>query len=149
MASKLWIINNVNYRSGFAVIPNFFSIVHARNTGAAFSLLHDADPRFVLPFFLVVGVVALGFILHMLRQVPAQRRLLPLLLGAVAGGALGNMIDRIRWGYVVDFLLFYIGNWSWPAFNIADIGISVGVVALILLSIVGRNDHLFRAPPAN
>lgn len=141
--SKALIVEHLAYRDGFSVIDGFFNIIHARNRGAAFGLLSKADPRWAMPFFLTMGVIALGFLLALLKKIPAERRLLPLLLGAIGGGAIGNLIDRARWGYVVDFLDFYIGDWHWPAFNVADIGISVGVFTLLALSLLGKDDNLF------
>lgn len=141
--TKALIVEHLAYRDGFSAIDGFFNIVHARNRGAAFGLLNNADPRWVMPFFLTMGVFAMGFLMVLLKKVPADRRLLPLLLGAVGGGAVGNLVDRARWGYVVDFLDFYVGNWHWPAFNVADIGISVGVVTLFGLSLLGKDDGLF------
>lgn len=133
--SKEWILATLPYGGGFRVIDGFFNIVHARNTGAAFGFLHGADPRWTIPFFLGVGLLALGFLWSMTRRLPAAARVLPALLGGIAGGAVGNLLDRVRHGFVVDFLDFYVGNRHWPAFNVADIGISVGVTVLLLVSL--------------
>lgn len=144
--TKAWIVETVAYRSGYSVIDGFFNIVHARNRGAAFGILNDANPNWVMPFFLIAGAAALGFLVMLVRRVPAQRTLSPLLLGGIGGGAIGNIVDRVRWGYVVDFLDFYVGQWHWPAFNVADMGISGGVVILIVLSLLKKDDGLFSEP---
>ena len=127
--TKLLVIDNLTLHE---VIPltGFFNLVRAHNTGAAFSLLADQSgwQRF---FFLAVAVIASGVIFHLLRKTQG-RPLFCFSLALILGGALGNVIDRMAYGYVVDFLDFYLGAWHWPAFNVADSGITVGAVLLIL-----------------
>ena len=118
-------------------ITSFFNLVRVHNSGAAFSMLSTAS-GWQRWFFTGIGVVATGFILYMLRSHPSQK-LFCFALALVLGGAVGNVIDRIAYGHVVDFLDFH---WDWlspvfyeghfPAFNIADSAISVGAVCLIL-----------------
>jgi signal peptidase II len=118
-------------------ITSFFNLVRVHNSGAAFSMLSTAS-GWQRWFFTGIGVVATGFILYMLRSHPTQK-LFCFALALVLGGAVGNVIDRIAYGHVVDFLDFH---WDWlspvfyeghfPAFNIADSAISVGAVALIV-----------------
>ena len=118
-------------------ITSFFNLVRVHNSGAAFSMLSTAS-GWQRWFFTGIGVVATGFILYMLRSHPTQK-LFCFALALVLGGAVGNVIDRIAYGHVVDFLDFH---WDWlspvfyeghfPAFNIADSAISVGAVCLIL-----------------
>ena len=112
------------------VITSFFNIVRVHNTGAAFSFLADAS-GWQRWFFTAIGVVAVGVILWMLKAHPGQK-LFSFALACILGGAVGNVIDRVRYGYVVDFLDFYWGTWHFPAFNIADSAISVGAACLIL-----------------
>ena len=112
------------------VVTSFFNIVRAHNTGAAFSFLADAS-GWQRWFFTGIGVVAVGVILWMLKAHPGQK-LFSFALACILGGAVGNVIDRVRYGYVVDFLDFYWGTWHFPAFNIADSAISVGAASLIL-----------------
>ena len=111
-------------------LTDFFNLVRAHNSGAAFSLLAD-QPGWQRLFFLAVGLVASGVIVHLLRKTQG-RPLFCLALALILGGALGNVIDRAAYGYVVDFLDFYLGDWHWPAFNVADSGITVGAALLIL-----------------
>lgn len=118
-------------------LTGFFNLVRAHNTGAAFSLLAN-EPGWQRLFFLAVGIIASGFIFHLLRKAQG-RPLFCLALALILGGALGNVIDRIAYGHVVDFLDFYLGAWHWPAFNVADSGISVGAVLLILDSLRKRS----------
>ncbi|MDD5391335.1 MAG: signal peptidase II [Gallionellaceae bacterium] len=110
-------------------VTSYFNLVLAHNTGAAFSFLAAAGGWQRL-FFIVVAAAASAVILYLLRKHARQARF-ALALSLVLGGALGNLIDRIRWGYVVDFLDFYYGNYHWPAFNIADMAITGGVILLV------------------
>lgn len=134
IVTKAWVQRDFRYGERVPVIEGFFDLVHARNTGAAFGFLGDASSTWTIPFFVVVTIGALIFLSHLVRRLPVDMTLLPLLLGGIAGGAVGNVLDRLRFGHVVDFLLVYVGRWHWPAFNVADIGISVGVTLLLILS---------------
>jgi signal peptidase II len=112
-------------------ITSFFNIVRAHNTGAAFSFLASADgwQRWL---FTGIGVAATLFILYMLRT-HAGQKLFCFALACILGGAVGNVIDRVLHGYVVDFLQFHWQNrWFFPAFNVADSAITIGAIALIL-----------------
>jgi signal peptidase II len=134
-----WLVRNeLPLHDGFAVLPGFFSIVHAANRGGAFSLFSDAHEAIRLPFFVAAAVVAVGFLIHFVRQIPAEQRLLIFALAAVLGGAVGNLIDRALFGQVTDFLLVYYRGWTWPAFNVADSFITIGVTILVAHSIFGR-----------
>jgi signal peptidase II len=100
------------------------------NRGAAFSFLSDAD-GWQRIFFIVLTVVVLVFMLRWLRSLTASQSLLAAALSLIIGGAIGNLIDRIATGQVVDFLDFYYQTWHWPAFNVADSAITLGVVLLL------------------
>ncbi len=120
------------YRLGDSTtITSFFNIVRAHNTGAAFSFLAAASgwQRWL---FTGIGVAATLFIVWMLRRHPEQK-LFCFALACILGGAVGNVIDRVVHGYVVDFLQFHWANrWYFPAFNVADTGITVGAASLVL-----------------
>jgi signal peptidase II len=119
------------YQLGDATpVTGFFNIVRAHNTGAAFSFLATAGgwQRWL---FTGIGVTATLFIVWQLRQHPGQK-LFAFSLSSILGGAVGNVVDRLLHGYVVDFLDFHWAGYHFPAFNIADAGISVGAVCLIL-----------------
>ena len=111
-------------------ITSFFNLVRVHNPGAAFSFLADAG-GWQRWFFTGLGIVAAGVMVYLLRS-HAGQTLFCLALSLLLGGAVGNVIDRVLYGYVVDFLDFHYANWHFPAFNIADSAISVGAACLIL-----------------
>jgi len=111
-------------------ITGFFNLVHVRNPGAAFSFLADAGgwQRWLFAFF-AIGVSAA--LIVMIRKAPDQR-LFCLAAALIIGGAIGNLIDRLVFGEVIDFLDFFWNQWHWPAFNLADSAITLGAVVMIL-----------------
>ncbi|MFZ3045513.1 MAG: signal peptidase II [Desulfatirhabdiaceae bacterium] len=113
------------------VIPGFFSIIHVRNPGGAFGFMAGQGPMVRSILFLVISGLAAGVIIWLYRRTPASFRLLRIALSLIFGGAIGNIIDRIRFGEVVDFLDVYIGELHWPAFNIADSAITIGMTVMI------------------
>ena len=123
------------------VIDGFFSIIHASNPGGAFSLLAGADSAFRVPFFFIAATIAIGVLIYFLWQIPLQQRWLLFAVSGVLGGALGNLIDRIAFGQVTDFLLVYWRDYHWPAFNVADSFISVGIAILVLHSLFGGDER--------
>ena len=110
-------------------LTGFFNLVRVHNTGAAFSFLAGAG-GWQRWFFVVLGLAASAFIVWMLRS-PGTSRLLAAALALILGGALGNVIDRLWHGHVIDFLDFHAAGWHFPAFNVADSAITVGAVLLI------------------
>lgn len=111
-------------------VTSFFNVVRAHNSGAAFSFLSGAS-GWQRWFFTVIGMLAALLILWLLRS-HAGQKLFSCALACILGGAVGNVIDRIRFGYVVDFLDFHWRGWHFPAFNIADSAITIGAACLIL-----------------
>ena len=111
-------------------VTSFFNVVRVHNTGAAFSFLAGAG-GWQRWFFVTLGFVATGFIVWMLRSHPAQK-LFCLAVTLIMGGALGNVVDRLLHGYVVDFIQLHWGGWYFPSFNLADSAITLGAVLLIL-----------------
>jgi signal peptidase II len=109
------------------VIPGFFNLTYIRNTGGAFGVLAGEASRFRTGLFFAISCVALGIIFYLYTRIPPGRPWLDASLAMTLGGALGNLIDRLRFGEVVDFLDFHIGTLHWPAFNVADSAISVGI----------------------
>ncbi|MFM7005111.1 MAG: signal peptidase II [Limnohabitans sp.] len=111
-------------------ITSFFNLVRVHNPGAAFSFLADAG-GWQRWFFTGLGVLAAGVMVYLLRM-HAGQTLFCLALSLLLGGAVGNVIDRLLYSYVIDFLDFYYGSWHFPAFNVADSAITVGAGLLIL-----------------
>ena len=127
--TKLYFDGLLRYGQRIAVLP-FFDFTLLYNPGAAFSFLAQAD-GWQRWFFTILGLGASVFILWMMHKSRSNKRLM-LALTLILGGALGNVIDRIAYGHVVDFLLFYWQDWYYPAFNIADTCITLGAILLIL-----------------
>jgi len=128
-ATKSMVLARFAPREGIIVTP-YFNLVLVYNKGAAFSFLSDA-PGWQTPLLIGFAVVAIGVVAYLLVRSPG-RRMMATGLALILGGALGNLIDRVRFGQVVDFLDFHVGTWHWPAFNVADSAITVGAVLLIL-----------------
>ena len=126
-ASKWLIMESFRLYELRQVIPGFFNLVYLHNSGAAFSLLASVEGVWKQWFFIAVAVGALVFILVLFKQYCVANKAYTVALGLIAGGAAGNLIDRLRFGSVVDFLDFYLSAHHWPAFNVADSAICVGV----------------------
>jgi signal peptidase II len=133
--TKWWVSATLDYQQFIPVLP-FFSLVRVHNTGAAFSILADAG-GWQRWFFIAIGVIATVIIVRLLKRHAHEKRM-ALALALVLGGALGNVIDRVVLGYVVDFLYFHYRGFAWPAFNVADSAISVGAALLIWDSLRGK-----------
>lgn len=128
--SKLWIVQNLELHRSIPVL-SMFSIVHTRNYGAAFGFLNNAGGWQTI-FFAVVALGVSAVLLVWLKRIAATERQLSISLALILGGAIGNLIDRLQYNYVVDFILVYYQNWLFPAFNVADAAISAGAVLLLM-----------------
>ena len=111
-------------------VTSFFNLVRVHNEGAAFSFLADAS-GWQRWFFTAIGIAAAIFIVWMLKSHPGQR-LFAFAMACILAGAIGNVIDRVAYGYVVDFLQFHYAGWYFPSFNVADSAITIGAIAMIL-----------------
>lgn len=135
------------------IVDGFWRHTYARNPGAAFGFLAGTSKSFSRPFFLVISIVALLIILSLLRSVPKENRLLVTSLAFITGGAVGNLIDRVLYGYVIDFVEWYVtiggDEKIWPTFNVADAFISSGVVLMIILMLFGKVEFLEPKPAAD
>ena len=128
--TKYFATASLEYAIPVAVFPGFnLTLLH--NTGAAFSLFDDQS-GWQRWFFSVIAVAVSIGIVFWLKTLDGRQRWAPIALGLILGGALGNLIDRVLLGYVVDFIQVYYQRWTWPAFNVADSAISVGAVMLIV-----------------
>ena len=126
--TKLAIISSIPYGGRVPVIGDLFILWHVRNTGAAFSLFEGG-----LLLFIVVTVVALGMVVYFHRSFLGRSRWLQVILGVVLGGSLGNFVDRLRFGYVTDFLSFGFGETRFPTFNVADSAVVCGIALLVII----------------
>jgi signal peptidase II len=130
--TKLWIMATFALHEQLNIIPGFLNLVHVTNTGAAFGFLAGSKSLLRQVFFVAVALAALGVIVYAYGHLKKQGRIFVYALGLIAGGALGNLIDRLRFGSVIDFLDFFYGSYHWPAFNAADSAISIGVGLFLL-----------------
>jgi signal peptidase II len=119
----------------------FFSLTYVRNTGAAFGILGGLPPVLRVPLFVVVTVLAVGALVSYLRQVEPDASWVVVALGGILGGAAGNLVCRLRYGEVVDFLHLHYRAFDWPMFNVADSAITVGVAIVLLHSFRARPEH--------
>ena len=143
--TKWYIRHTFGIYESVTVIDSVFHITHVRNSGGAFGLLNQGAHAWRLPFFLVVSFVAVGVLLAFVRRVQPGQRWLLLALGAILGGALGNLVDRMVSGEVTDFLDFHWHGYYWPAFNVADSCITVGMLILLVYSLLVRDEaHALR-----
>ncbi len=136
--TKCLLVNAIPLNTGIPIIPGLLNLVHVHNTGGAFSIL--AGPghpwrRHVFVGLTIVVVAAIAFAYVKAGKNDNWTRIAYI---CIAGGATGNLIDRIRLGEVIDFLDVYVGNWHWPAFNVADAAISTGAVMLLVSLIKKR-----------
>jgi signal peptidase II len=133
--TKWWIRDALALYDSIPVLDSFFHLTYVRNTGGAFSFLAGTSEIVRVPFFLAASALAIGVLGYFIRQVPKDDRLLLFALSGVLGGALGNLIDRVTLGHVTDFLDVQIRGHHWPAFNVADSFITIGVVILLAHSL--------------
>jgi signal peptidase II len=130
--TKFYVDSSMRLHESIPVIQGFFNITYVRNPGAAFGFLADASPLFRSIFFVAVTVLAIILVVHYIWKSRAEEPFLTFALALILAGAVGNLIDRVRLGEVIDFLDVYIGSYHWPAFNVADSAISVGAVILFI-----------------
>ncbi len=120
------------------ILPGFADLTHVKNTGGAFGFLARAHDSWRLPFFIGVGIVAIAALVYLVRITPEHERLGLFAVAGVLGGAVGNLIDRVWFGEVTDFISLHWGEYYWPAFNVADALITIGAVLLIVQSFLRR-----------
>jgi signal peptidase II len=142
--TKRVIREHVDVRESIPIV-GFVSIVHARNPGAAFSFLADAPAWFREPFFIAITVTAIAVLLYVISRLPLEDRLTRAALGGVFGGAVGNLIDRLMYGEVTDFIDVHWRSHHWPAFNVADSAITIAVGAVVLNSLFFARSEANRA----
>jgi signal peptidase II len=131
-ATKLWVAGRMELFESLPVVPGFFHITYIRNPGAAFGLFSEAHGVFRMSLLIGVSLLAVGLLTTFFLRSPHADRLSRMAAVLVMGGALGNLIDRLRFGEVIDFLDVFVGGHHWPAFNLADSAISIGIGLFVL-----------------
>ena len=140
--SKWMVRSALPLHESLPVIPGLFHLTHITNRGALFGMLHDLADPWRGAIFTTVPVLAAGLILWFQARTPAEDRLAQCGLSLVLAGAVGNLVDRLRFGHVTDFLDVFVGRHHWPAFNVADSAITIGVVLLVWESLFARNQEV-------
>ena len=130
--TKILVTHTMHLYESIPVISGFFNLTYIRNPGAAFGMFATTNSAFRLIFFVGTSVFALGLLGTIFYRMPREDLWGQMSIAGIFGGAIGNLIDRLQYGEVVDFLDFYVGGYHWPAFNVADSAISVGVVSLLI-----------------
>lgn len=141
--TKIVVDRTMALHGSIPIIDGFFNLTYVRNTGAAFGMFSRSHEVFRLPFLILVSVVAIGFIVSMLRRLSDQETGMITALAFILGGALGNLIDRLLHGEVIDFLDVYWSNYHWPAFNLADSFITIGVTITLFFLLKAKGNDPF------
>lgn len=137
-ASKFWAVASLGFHQPVPIIP-FFNLTLMHNTGAAFSFLAN-ETGWQRWFFSVLALVVSGALIHWLRTLRRDEIAMGLALNMILGGALGNVFDRLYYGYVIDFLDLYYQQWHFPAFNIADSAITIGAFIIAFDALRGKSN---------
>ena len=128
-----WLVErDVSLSADYKIIPGLFDIVHSENRGVAFGVFNDSESQWRTLLLIALSIAAVIWVSVMLWRAKQPDRLLCLAFALVLGGAAGNLFDRLVSGRVTDFLLFYIGEYQWPSFNVADSAIVIGCILLIV-----------------
>lgn len=143
--TKLIVDRTMTLYQSIPIIDGFFSLTYVRNTGAAFGIFAGSAEIFRRPFLILVSIVAIIFIFTMLRRLEDREKGLISALAFIVGGAVGNLIDRLIYGEVIDFLDCYWGSYHWPAFNVADSFITIGVGLTVFCLYTHKGDDPFAA----
>ena len=136
--TKAMVLKYLPLYASINVIPGFFNLIHIHNPGGAFGFMAEGSSSARALFFLVMSMAAIGLVFDYYRKIPSAYGMLSLGFALILGGALGNLIDRLRMGKVVDFLDVYVRDWHWPAFNVADSAITIGMAIFIFHLLFGR-----------
>lgn len=139
--SKKWAIKALKGNPPIDVIKGFFDFRYVENPGAAWGLLGSIDDSIRKPFFIVVSIVAIMFIIYFFIKIKKEQRLLSVAISLILGGAFGNFYDRVVNSYVVDFIHWFYKDYHWPTFNIADSAITCGVILMIFHMIFFEKDE--------
>ena len=139
--TKAYVDSNMSLHESVVVIGGVLNITYVRNPGAAFSFLASASPGFRSVFFLTVTIIAIVLVLYYIAKSKADEPLMIFALSLILSGALGNFIDRVRLGEVIDFIDVHLGAYHWPAFNVADSAITVGAFIMLFALFKRPKEH--------
>ncbi len=131
--TKAYIADTMSLHESIPIIPGFFNLTYIRNPGAAFGIMGTTSSGFRLVFFFLTSLFALGLLMTIFLRLDPADWWGQLTIASIFGGAIGNFIDRLQYGEVIDFLDFHVKGYHWPAFNVADMAISIGVCSLLVL----------------
>ena len=140
--SKYAVQHMMTLHTPIEVIPGFFNITYIFNPGAAFGLLGNISETARMIILVGISLIAFAILFYMYIKIRERDNLIFVPIALIIGGALGNLIDRIRFQMVVDFLDFYWGRFHWPAFNIADSAITVGTIILVVMVLFTERRHI-------
>lgn len=131
--TKMFIFHGLDLFGSIAVIPGFFNLVHVHNRGAIFGFFSHSDSSFIFILLTLASFFAMSLVVYYFFKTPLTEKPLLVSLSLILAGALGNLIDRVLRGYVIDFLDVYVKKWHWPSFNLADSFITVGALLLVYI----------------
>jgi signal peptidase II len=137
-ATKLLVLAKMPLYYSITVIPGFFNLTHIHNPGGAFGFMAAGSQEMRNLLFVGVSIIAMGLIVYFYRSTPKTHPYLASALAMIFGGAVGNLVDRLRFGEVVDFLDVYLSTYHWPAFNVADSAITIGITIFIAHMVLGK-----------
>ncbi|MEE9258788.1 MAG: signal peptidase II [Nitrospinaceae bacterium] len=146
--TKFMVTVHVPLHYSIRVIDGFFSLTHIRNAGVAFGLFAGGENDYKVMFFIVVSLVAIGAILFIFHRTPSENFLVQNGLTLILSGAIGNLIDRVLYNEVIDFLDFFYKGFHWPAFNVADSCITIGVGLMMVDLFKSRPRQEAPTPPS-
>ena len=139
--TKAYIDSTMSVHESVVVIGGFLNITYVRNPGAAFSFLANASPDFRSVFFFTVTVLAIILVLYYIAKSKTEEPLMIFALSLILSGALGNFIDRVRLGEVIDFIDVHLDAYHWPAFNVADSAITIGAFIMLFALFKRPKEH--------
>ena len=131
--TKAIVAQKIPFLNSISIIPGFFNLTHIRNRGAIFGFFSQSGSQFLFIMLTLASLTALAFVIFYFFKTPTSERLMIISLSLILAGALGNLIDRIFRGYVIDFLDLYVKKWHWPSFNISDASITIGAFIIIFI----------------
>jgi len=137
--TKAVVAKSVPFYGSVSVIPGFFAISHIHNTGAIFGVFNGSGSKLIAILLAAASLTAMGLVIVYFLKTPASQKAMRFALSLILAGALGNFIDRLFRGYVIDFLEVHVKKFYWPTFNIADSCISIGAVLLVFILVTRRS----------